>query len=327
MPSIAHFDGRFLTADQMASFDTNGYLVIENVLDQEQVISPVRKEYASLLDGLYAGWYQQGQVKTAPEALDFHGKLLEAYKAGCDWFQPMDISLPGDRIMADTPMHFGPAIFDLITNGKLLDLVEDLIGPEITSNPIQHVRIKPPSTDLRPDEIRGHITVTDWHQDRGVTLAEADETDMVTVWCAISDATVENGCLQVIPGGHREGMKPHCPKTQTAIADNFINEDEAVALPVKSGGVVIFHPLVPHSSLVNHTDGFRWSFDIRFNRTGQPTGRAHFPDFVARSRANPASELRDWQKWREMWEAARSRLATTPHVNIHRWNSDAPYCA
>ena len=51
-------------------------------------------------------------------------------------------------------MHFGPAVFDLVTVPALLDLAEDLIGPEITSNPIQHVRIKPPSDALQSDEIR-----------------------------------------------------------------------------------------------------------------------------------------------------------------------------
>ncbi len=87
-------------------------------------------------------------------AFDFESKLRVAYAAGCDWFQPMDISLPGDRIHADTPMHFGPAVFDMITAPRLLDMVEDLIGPEITSNPIQHVRIKPPERTLDKDEIR-----------------------------------------------------------------------------------------------------------------------------------------------------------------------------
>ena len=224
-------------------------------------------------------------------------------------------------------MHFGPAIFDMITCERLLDLAEDLIGPEITSNPIQHVRIKPPVVDLQHDEIRAHITATDWHQDRAVALEEADETNMITVWCAMTDATVENGCLQVIPGGHHDGMKTHCPKTQTAIADGFIDESKALPLPVKSGGVVIFHPLTPHASLTNTTDGFRWSFDLRFNTTGHPTGRSHFPEFIARSRTNPAIELRDWQEWRRMWDDARGRLAVQPHIDIHRWSGDSPVCA
>ena len=316
-----------LNAAQLSSFEKNGYLVIDNVFDQENILGPVRSEYAALLDALYKGWFNKGLVKTDPEELDFYGQLLEAYEAGCDWFQPMDISLPGDRISDDTPMHFGPAIFDFITSKNLLDLVEDLIGSEITSNPIQHVRIKPPAIGLREDENRAHLTSTDWHQDRAVGLEDADETKMVTVWCAITDATVENGCLQVIPGGHLEGMKPHCPKVQTAIADGKIDVGKAVPLPVKSGGVVIFHPLVPHGSLENTTNGFRWSFDIRFNVTGQATGRSHFPEFVARSKSNPDSELRDWRLWKAMWEAARFDNAKKDHIKIHRWDSNAPACA
>jgi ectoine hydroxylase-related dioxygenase (phytanoyl-CoA dioxygenase family) len=224
-------------------------------------------------------------------------------------------------------MHHGPAVFDMMTSPKLLDLVQDLIGPEITSNPIQHVRIKPPAPDLHDGEIRAHITATDWHQDRAVALEEADETDMITVWMAVTDATIDNGCLQVQPFNGPREILPHCPKAQTAIADEFINETDAVPLPVPAGGVVIFHPLVPHSSLVNKTDGIRWSFDLRFNRTGQPTGRSHFPDFIARSASNPDTVLTDWKEWRTLWHDARDRLAVQPHIDIHRWQSDAPYCA
>jgi phytanoyl-CoA hydroxylase len=79
--------------------------------------------------------------------------------------------------------------------------------------------------------------------------------------------------------------------------------------------------------LVNKTDAFRWSFDVRFNKSGQPTGRNHFPSFVARSAAHPDSELRDADVWREMWEDARSNLAANSHVNLYRWDNDAPYCA
>lgn len=315
-----------LTAGQIASFEANGYLIVEDVLDQERVLDPVRAEYAALIDRLYQGWAEEGRVPPDADG-GFWDKLLGAYKAGCDWFQPMDISLPGERIEADTPFHFGPAVFDLLTCDALLDVVEDLIGPEITSNPIQHVRIKPPAQNLRGDEIRAHITATDWHQDRGVTLAEADDTTMITVWCAVTDATEDNGCLTVIPGAHRKGMLPHCPKIQTAIADGFIDESAGVPLPVRSGGIVIFHPLVPHASLTNRSNGFRWSFDIRYNKTGEPTGRSHFPSFVARSRNDPSTVLKDWRQWRGMWEDARARLAGAPHIDIHRWSSDSPVCA
>ncbi len=314
-----------LSTDQVNKFNDNGFLVVENVLESA-VLSAVRDEYSGLINRLYAGWRSEGRVGD-PVTEDFWGKLLSAYHAKCDWFQPMDISLPGDRIEADTPMHFGPAVFDMVTSPRLLDLVECLIGPEITSNPIQHVRIKPPADALQPDEIRAHITATDWHQDRAVALEEADQTQLVTVWLAITDATVENGCLQVLPKLPEQEILPHCPRTQTGIADGFVDEARAVPLPVKAGGAVIFHPLTPHASLVNKTDGFRWSFDLRYHVTGQNSGRTHFPEFVARSRSDPTSELQDWRIWRTLWQEARARLADQPHIDIHRWASDAPFCA
>ncbi|MGP6087998.1 phytanoyl-CoA dioxygenase family protein [Antarctobacter jejuensis] len=313
----------FLTEAQRETFAREGVLVVPDVLPAE-TLAAVRAEYADLLDRLYARWQAEGLVPPA-EGLDFWQKLLISYKAGCDWFQPMDISLPGGEIAADTPFHFGPAVFDMLTQPRLLDMVEDLLGPELTSNPIQHVRLKPPATDLHGDELRAHVTTTDWHQDRAVAHETGDRTQMVTVWLAISDATIENGCLQVVPG--KPQMYPHCPQKQTAIAPGCLDETKATPLPVKAGGAVLFHPLTPHASLVNHSDQFRWSFDIRYNVTGQPTGRDHFPAFIARSRANPETELRDWRVWRSMWQEARARLSGEPHIPIHRWQADSPVCA
>ncbi len=315
-----------LNQQQIEQFQQQGYLVVENVLDTEH-LDAVHTEYAERMDELYQQWHTAGLVGMPPEGLSFWEKLDLCYNAsGFDWFQSFDISLPGEDIREDTPMHFGPAIFNIVRNENLLDIIESFIGPEITSNPIQHVRIKPPEGLLPQGEIRAHITATDWHQDRGVGHAESDNTDMITAWIAINDATIENGCLQVIPGPHNK-MLPHCPKVQTAIADEFIDEAAAVPLPVKAGGVVLFHPLTPHSSLSNTSEGFRWSFDLRYNVTGQPTGRAHFPEFIARSKVDSANELHDWQAWKKLWEDARHRVANAPHIDQHRWRSDSPFCA
>jgi len=316
-----------LNADQVSQFDRDGFLVVEDVIDPATVLDPIQAEYAALLDGLYQAWYDQGRVTINPALLDFEGKLLSAYRAGCDWFQPMDISLPGDRITRETPMHFGPAVFDLVTDDRLLDVVESLLGGELTSNPIQHVRIKPPAKALQANEVRAHVGGTDWHQDRAVALEEADKTGMVTVWCAVTDATVENGCLKAVPRHPGDTMRPHCPQRQTAIAPGYLDENEAVPLPVKAGGIVLLHPLTPHASLDNTSDGIRWSFDLRYNVTGQPTGRSHFPSFVARSRSAPSTEMRSVETWRSLWENARDQLAEQSHIDIHRWSADSPACA
>ena len=309
-----------LSPSQVTEFREKGVLIVEDVLG-EDILGPVRAEYERLFDGLVEGWGNPDEVTGDT----FEERIIAAYRAGHDWFQPMDISLPGDRILADTPFHAGPAVFDMLTAPRLLDLVETVIGPEITSNPIQHVRIKPPVRDLWEGEVRGHVGGTDWHQDRGVALEEADKSDVLTVWIAVTDATPENGCLTCLP---RAGaMLPHCPQRQTAIAPGFVDESQAMPLPVKAGGVVLLDPLVPHASLPNTTDGIRWSFDLRYNPTGQPTGRAHFPDFVARSRSAPGTELRDWRAWREMWIETRTACAAREHIELHRWSGDSPVCA
>ena len=191
-------------------FRKQGYLVVENLLD-EGTLDAIRAEYAALMDRLYDGWAAEGKVSPPAPDMDFWDKLDVAFRGGFDWYQPFDISLPHADITDETPMHFGPAVFDMVTHENILDMVETLIGPEITSNPIQHVRIKPPERAVDASEVRAHVVATDWHQDQGVTLPEADETEFVTVWLAITDATVENGCLQVVPYSHRAGLADHCP--------------------------------------------------------------------------------------------------------------------
>jgi len=314
-----------LTQEQVDHFRTKGYLVVENLLD-EKSLKAVRQEYADRMNELYAGWEAKGLVKPSFDGMDFWQKLDQCNKGGFDWYQPFDISLPHDDITEETQMHFGPAIFDIVTHKNILDTVEKLIGPEITSNPIQHVRIKPPEQAVPKDEIRAHIVSTDWHQDQGVTLEEADSTEFVTVWLAITDATLENGCLQVSSGDYNE-LLPHCASTQVQIPDQFIDTQNTIPVPVRAGGAVLFHPFTPHCSLSNRSDHYRWSFDLRYNVTGQPTGRSHFPEFVARSKSDPSSELRDWKVWKEMWEEARYRETHVQHIAQHRWGNDAPYCA
>ncbi len=316
-----------LTPQQNSFFHEQGFVVVENVLDLQSRLTPLRREYDGLLSGLYDSWVADGVIVADPQVSTFESRLLSVYKAGLDYFQPLDISLPPGNISTDIPFHAGAAIFNVMTDNKLLDLIESIIGGEITSNPIQHVRLKPPVVELDDDEIRPHITGTDWHQDRAVTLKEADATRMVTAWLAISDATVDNGCLQVVPGSHKSGMKLHCPLPQLGIPTKFFDHNSAIALPVQAGSAVLFHPLTIHASLENHSQHFRWSFDLRYNVSGDPTGRPMFPEFIARSRSDPSTELRNADDWRLLWINAREKLAMENPVTIHRWAADAVHCA
>lgn len=318
-----------LTRAQVEFFQENGYLAVDRLLDYTLDIKPVIEEYQALLHDLCERWRAQGLIADSFPDMPFEKRLVEVYRAGCRYEQEFDIALPNSGIAADTPIHLGAAVFDLLRSPRLLAAVESLIGGEIYSNPIQHVRIKPPAHAIAAADVnRALVGRTHWHQDSGVGLPEADDSRIVTCWVAVSEATPENGCLQVVPKSHREGIALHCPATeQLGIPEAMIDQEEALPVPLSPGGVLFFHPLCKHASLDNTSDAFRWSFDLRYNPIGEPTGRPHFPGFVARSRRNPASELRDSREWAKLWLAARERLASRDSIRTHRWDSDDPLCA
>ena len=327
-----------LTEAQVAHFKEQGYLVVEDVLDPEQDIDPVIEEYAGVLDHLAQDLYAKGEISSMYDDLPFGDRLTKIYtESGRVHAQYFDFSLPQQNVQPDTPMWVGPQVFHLLRNERLLDAIESLIGSEIYSNPVQHVRLKPPEhlCPINEDTGRVQIGATPWHQDTGVVTPEADETDMLTVWFGLWDATIENGCLEVIPKSHREGLLQHCITSTDMsrgfgrhIPGKFMRGEDSVPIPLKRGGILFFHRLNCHSSLPNNSDNIRWSFDLRYNPTGQPTGRSAFPGFVARSRSHPESELHDPKEWANLWYETRSRLSEgDENPTFHRWKTDDPRCA
>jgi phytanoyl-CoA hydroxylase len=65
--------------------------------------------------------------------------------------------------------------------------------------------------------------------------------------------------------------------------------------------VVLMSRFTPHRSTPNFSDQCRWSLDLRYQPTGQHTGRTGHPDFIARSHRDPASELSNYKEWCHRW--------------------------
>jgi phytanoyl-CoA hydroxylase len=316
------------THDLLEHFNEQGYVVIEEVLDNSLVQS-LRDDYETLLDEMAARWYAEGVIPSTFSDLPFTQRAAHviSYLDETQYLH-FDIALPnGRKLYEDTPIHLSEAVFKLLTHPSLLDCVEIFIGGEIYANPIQHVRIKPPQGLNRSEKPNGLVTRTGWHQDQGVARETADQTEMLTVWIAITDATEENGCLCVIPGSHRAGLVTHCSNQGVVIPETLLEANE-VAVPINAGSALFMHRLTKHASLNNESDAIRWSFDLRYQPIGQPTGREEFPGFIARSRENPERAITDHQEWANLWRAARSRLAVEPSaIKSHRWSSDDPTCA
>jgi ectoine hydroxylase-related dioxygenase (phytanoyl-CoA dioxygenase family) len=314
-------------------FNEQGYLVIDDVLDLHRDIDPVVQEYNALLESLVTSWLKEGKLSSTYADLPFAERLARVLnEVGPAGYQPFDISLPFAGVTEETPIHLGPAIFALLTCPRLIDVIERFVGPEILSNPIQHVRIKPPERLLTPAFRTSLVGRADWHQDQGVALPEIDDTQMLTVWIPITDATVENGCLAVVPGSHKHGLVTHCPgKTEDRPGLHVPDEIRGanlVPVPIKPGGVLLLHRQTIHGSLGNNSNEVRWSFDLRYQPIGQPTGRPSFPSFPVRSRRDPASAVTDWRVWADLWRATRTQLTTNPpEGGFTRWTGNEPICA
>jgi non-heme Fe2+,alpha-ketoglutarate-dependent halogenase len=160
------------------------------------------------------------------------------------------------KIKAHLPFKF---LFDLISHPRLLDAVEDIIGPDILcwgSSFFQKEANDP-----------GYVS---WHQDSTYYGLEPCET--LTAWIAISEASLESGCMRFLPGSHNQGLYSH---TETMAADNILSRgqtvagvDESLAVPVPlEAGQFSFHKEdVLHASHPNTTNDRRIGLSIHYIR-------------------------------------------------------------
>jgi ectoine hydroxylase-related dioxygenase (phytanoyl-CoA dioxygenase family) len=332
-----------LDATQIETFHKEGYLVVRDVLDHTD-LDPIRDEYETVLDTAANELFQLGELTSTYADLPFDRRYTAVITECPGAFYYLGISLPLDYETLDPHwirVHSGPALFGLLTNPKILDVVESVIGPEIALNPVQQTRMKPPERLLTGALAEySNVGATTWHQDFGALMDEAVETDLLTVWVAMTDATEEMGCLAVMPRSHREKeLSLHCPGQLNA-AENYIPQQildrhggPSVPLPCTAGSIVLLTRWTEHGALSNVSDDLRWSFDLRYQPVGQPTGRPAFPTFTARSRAEPDSVLIDSVGYAALWEQTRQRLLANafdrPVYEQARWlaNRDNPVCA
>jgi hypothetical protein len=319
-----------LTTDQVSQFEEQGYVVVEEVFDPERDLDPVLAEYDRVLDRLALRLHAEGTLPSAYTELDFSARLSRiCAETGELYSQHFDLSLPQRGVTHNTPFWTGPAVFNLLRHDQLLDRVESLIGPEIFSNPVQHVRLIPPEQVVPKDPDTGNVRLgpTPWHQDNGVVTEDADDTPTVTVWFPLLDVTVETGCLVVVPGSHKTGLLTHCGGGGLHVPKALFDPSQGTPLPIPRGTVLFMHRQTLHSSLPNRSDQVRSSLDLRYQPVGQPTGRSAFPGFVARSRSRPWTELRDPAQWTALWQEARRALADGQPPRFNRWDTNSPVCA
>lgn len=109
-----------------------------------------------------------------------------------------------------------------------------------------------------------------WHQDHAYFNLPAG-TPVVGVWIALDDANPLNGGMHFLPGGHRGGVIPHFNRRDWQICDTeVLGKGQAVATPLKAGGLLIFDGMVPHGTPHNRTNTRRRALQFHYIPKGTP---------------------------------------------------------
>ncbi|MCC6415355.1 MAG: phytanoyl-CoA dioxygenase family protein, partial [Opitutaceae bacterium] len=173
----------------------------------------------------------------------------------------------------------------VIAHPKLLAAVGDLLGTEeIVASSVYRVRPKLPSIG------RG---VVPWHQDSGYFSPHCDTQLIITCWIPLVDATVENGCMQILPRTHQGKVATHHTGGNAGflvINDEDLPDDPRHAITAKCprGGVVFMTNRTPHCSTPNYSDHIRWSIDLRYQSAEAPNNVGLWPETLdAEGNANP----------------------------------------
>lgn len=100
-----------------------------------------------------------------------------------------------------------------------------------------------------------HGSAKPYHQDNAYWNVEP--MDLCSVWIALEDATLENGCMRLVRGSHQEGLIQHEHLEDFMVTDDKVDYSREVAAPLKKGGALFFHSLLLHATSPNTSDHSR----------------------------------------------------------------------
>ncbi len=155
------------------------------------------------------------------------------------------------------PHLLHPWMNDLVRHPRILDAVEDILGPDLLCWGAQFFakNARDPS-------------YVSWHQDG--TYWGLSSPDVVTAWVALTPSVPENGCMQVVPGTHLSQVEHVDTFAETNLLSRgqeirvSVRKEEVVPVVLKAGQASLHHVLIFHGSEPNTSDERRVGFAIRY---------------------------------------------------------------
>jgi hypothetical protein len=223
-------DEYILSREEIAAFHRDGYVTLRAVLTEPE-LRTIEPQFESFIRGEVADMGRDFCDMSGP-----YGRRFE------------DFSL----VNAVLPRKYRPEIRDNIYERRTASIARQLIGESAVLDYDQFLAKRP----AKPD------AVFTWHQDLGYWPTGTPDTLTATCSLALDDADPENGCLKVVPGSHRQGLRPHRPlmqdREQSHILSIELTADDRVAeLPLKRGDITVHDEMIIHGSGGNRSRD-RW---------------------------------------------------------------------
>jgi phytanoyl-CoA hydroxylase len=205
----------------VSEYDRQGYVIIPDALSAD-MIAAARAEATAICRGL------RGDINGVMPARE----------------QDEDAAVLRRYLCIHFPHKISPLMLDIARLPAVLDVLVEVIGP--------NVKMMQSMLFIKSEGKPGQA----WHQDEAHIPTR--DRSLTAVWIALDDATVENGCLWVIPGSHRSGVlhpvreqnDPRFDCTQEAY-DFGYREDDAVPVELPAGAALVFDGYLLHRSLPN----------------------------------------------------------------------------
>ncbi len=205
-----------LTPQQLEHYRREGYVVYPAFLSPDEV-SALRVGMGAITAGSTLASHDKTRLEMEPnQAPD--GNLVRRLYEPCTYYERF-------RALSDS--------------GRLLDCVEQLVGPDIIFH-YSKINMKP----------AGIGSPVEWHQD--LSYYPLTNRDSVSILFYLDDATIANGCLQVLPRRHEGPLLCHSSEGffRGKITET-VDTKHAVPLEGRAGTVIFMHCMTPHASVTN----------------------------------------------------------------------------
>ena len=224
-------DEYILSPEQIEQFHRDGYVTLRDVLSEEE-LAAIEPEFDRFI----------------------RGEVPDMGRDFCDMSGPYDRKFEDFSLVnAVLPGKYKPDLRGNIYEKRTASIARQLIGKSATLDYDQFLAKRP----AKPD------AVFTWHQDLGYWPTGTPEPLTATCSLALDDADSENGCLKVVPGSQKKGLRPHRPlvgadrESSHILSVELTADDPVVELPVCRGDITVHDEMIIHGSGGNSSPN-RW---------------------------------------------------------------------